>query len=238
MKSKIFIATVVSILALTSCSKYVINPSGIIVKDTRYIAAFHKVEVEDGLNVEIVMSDAESVIVEADDNVVPYIETSVDEGELEIKIKDDIHIKGRPHIKVTVNVTELLNDISGSSGSHITSMSELDVEDLNLTLSGGSHFDGALITNKTSLSLSGGSTMITEGRSTTLNMNCSGGSTVKGSGLATDDVYANLSGGSTTDLRVNQTIQVTASGGSEFRYSGNAMVTKQDLSGGSKVAHY
>lgn len=238
MKSKIFIAAVVSILTLASCSKYVIDPSGIIVKDTRYIAAFHAVEVEDGLNVEIVMSDAESVIVEADDNVVPYIETSVDDGELEIKIKDDTRIKGRPHIKITVNATEILNDISGSSGSHITSTSELNIENLNLTLSGGSHFDGTLNTNKTSMLLSGGSIIITEGRSTTLNMTCSGGSTVKGSGLTTDNVYANLSGGSTTDLRINQTIQVTASGGSEFRYSGNAMVTKQDLSGGSKVAHY
>lgn len=237
MKSRIFIAAIVSLLTFASCSKYRIDPSGIIVTDTREITDFRNVTVEDGLNVEIVPSQSESVLVEADDNVVPYIETYTTGSNLTIKLKNSTWIKGRPHIKVTVNASTL-TAVSGSGGSTINSTGEILSENFLLALSGGSNFSGALNTDEARISLSGGATANLEGWCFALKMECSGGSIVKGKGLSTNEVDADLSGGSHSDLIINNTISIVASGGSEFRYSGNATVIKQNLSGGSKIWHY
>lgn len=237
MKIRILIASIASILTIASCSRYRIEPSGIIVTDTRNITGFRNITVEDGLNVEIVPSDSESVAVEADDNVVPFIETYTTGSNLIIKIKNNTWIKGHPHIKVTVNATEL-TAVSGSGGSQINSTGIINDEKFLLELSGGSQFSGSLDSDGSKLSLSGGSHASIQGWSFSVHLVCSGGSVIKGNALSTNEVYATLSGGSTTELKVNNTIEVIASGGSIFKYSGNATIVQKSLSGGSEIIKY
>ena len=53
----------------------------------------------------------------------------------------------------------------------------------------------------------------------------------------TDFLNANLSGGSSISLTVNQELSIEASGGSSVLYKGDGIIINEDLSDGSSIQH-
>uniref|UniRef100_UPI0037C002D0 GIN domain-containing protein n=1 Tax=Flavobacterium macrobrachii TaxID=591204 RepID=UPI0037C002D0 len=121
--SKAIIATVAGLL-LTSCNWTVnlgdgITGSGTIVKETRKVDTFTKVEVKIGINCEIKQADNFEVLVEADDNVIKEIKTRVENGKL--IIESDFGNYHNATRKVTVTMPKIDN-LETSSGATLKSL--------------------------------------------------------------------------------------------------------------------
>lgn len=186
--------------------------SGIIVTEQRNVEAFRSVESSGILIVEILVGPERSVEVEADDNLLPYIETDVRRGVLHLSTKGKIRPSGS--IRVRIHTDELAA-ISGSGASEI-SVSGLENAEFTVDASGASKVTIA-------------------GRTTSLRVEGSGASRIDACGLNAQDVTAGVSGASEAKVTLNGVLNARSSGAAKIIYAGSPMEINKRTSGAGKV---
>lgn len=224
-----------SVISLTSCNFERIKPSGIVIKETRDVTEFSKLSVSHGIDAEVRAGNSSgiSLQVEADDNVLPYVETYIRQGTLVIGVKNGVRIRGNGTIRAYVESNDITS-VSGSGGSRIDIDGTIYTREFDIALSGGSRLTGDIDAEEVDADLSGGSKATVSGVCGYLDMDVSGGSKFGDYSFAADEAEIDASGGSNVTLTVNNKLKVSASGGSKVRYKGNPQVSR-DLSGGSEV---
>lgn len=253
-------------MVLAACDVDKIKPSGNLASEERTVDGYWSaLTVRDGVRVETVLGNKTSLSVTADDNLLPYVETSVESGTLVIGVRDNVSFRGRPtiRVKVSVNVDKSADEseiatIMCTDGSQLTvgyripyllsvalsdgSRCSADANScgLEINLSDGSRFGGDIkpMVNPNcymKVGLSDGSRADLTGYVPDLEVRCSDGSRFGGYGFAADEVDAVLSDGSVVEMNVNNGINIKASDGSRFSYKGNGEVWNKELSDGSKV---
>jgi len=153
---------------------------------------------------------------------------------LKIKIKDKIKFDNSSNVKVYVTYDSLVS-IKITGGSKVNFESTYMLDSLYLELSGGSILTADLNCKNFETKVTGGGKLILTGFTEFCNIDLSGGSTSESYDFAIDDLVCEISGGGVVSHTVNKTIEIDASGSSTFNYKGDAIIIKQDLSGGSSV---
>lgn len=251
---KKIIVMLFSAVALCSCNDRV-KPSGNLINMERPTGEFTALDVRSGIKASVIMSEEPHLKITADDNIMPYIETYKKGGTLIVKVRKNTSIKGDATMNVEIQAVHLTG-ISASGGSRITFPEGINRAELNVSLSGGSRWNGVIEAGSMEVSLSGGSkwdghikagvmeaelsggsVMKAEGSAAEFTLECSGGSDFNwdGYGFSADAVNADLSGGSRAKATVGKSLEVDASGGSRFYYKGDPSDTEINYSGGSTV---
>lgn len=136
MNRKILGSILALIMASMACSTISLDlnrvvGSGRVISEARNVSDFTSIELAGSAEVNVQLGPKESVTVEADDNVVPLIETTVANGKLLISTKPGINLTTSNGVHVNV-VMKSLNGItlSGSGKIFVTGMSgpELTIE--------------------------------------------------------------------------------------------------------------
>jgi len=239
----------------------VVRGSGEVVSESRPVSGFDQISVCCGMQLVLTQGESESLEIEADDNLLPEIVSTVSGGRLIIRFKDD---QGRTQywpsqpIRCTVTAIDVRRlEVSGG-GSLESGLIETD--DLQIDTSGGSQADLAAVVADTmrvevsgggelysrelqvsrlELDLSGGSTGSIdslEGESLTLDNSGGGEVTIAGS-VTEQDV--SVSGGGkylAGDLRSEMTIISMSGGGEASLWVEESL--EADLSGGARVEYY
>ncbi len=220
---------VLSICVLTSCRFK--TGSGHIISETRNPGPFSGLVVSGGFEVEIKKGAAAQVLLEADDNLMGYIETTVSGQQLNIRLRD-IHNLRHAHLKVFITAPEI-NSIKASSGSEVTVMDNLSSsEKIRLQVSSGSNIKTALDAPEVIAESSSGAEMTLSGRTRDLRAESSGGSTIQAKELMSENSYVTSSSGSSASVHASLTLEAKASSGSNITYRGGANVKKTVSSGG------
>lgn len=224
------------VLILVSCSKEtMIYPSGNIIKQTRQVSSFSYISISNGINVNLSQEDPGNITVEADDNIIDYIETYVTSNTLYIKEKDGTDINYKKTVNINVPAKQI-KSLSASGGSEIKALTPFYLNSLDIMTSGGSEFTGEFYVNSLYYNISGGGDISLTGKCNQLHLISSGGSNNELLGLISDDARLEISGGSTVRIYANRTLNVHASGGSKIYYKGKAVITGQNLEGGSTIS--
>jgi len=137
-------------------------------------------------------------------------------------------------MKAYVTITEL-DELNVSGGSVAKLADEINVNDLQSDISGGSIIEGRLKGNSFKADLSGGSITTLEGEFNNASIEASGGSIFKDFGLAVNTCDVDASGGSIINISINKELKADASGGSIINYKGSGVITSVDASGGSSI---
>ena len=133
MSKKILLGMAALMLAALACSTLSARAnrvvgSGNVVSEPRDVTNFDSVELAGSGDVNILLGDSESVNVQADDNILPLIETTVTNGKLVIRTKPFATITPSNRIVVTVAMKSLKQAmLSGSGNLHIAAMSGPDL---------------------------------------------------------------------------------------------------------------
>src|SRR5512138_255880 len=123
-KSLLFVLPIIA-LALMSCQltsaldRRVIQESGKVKTEQRQVSDVERVSLEGMGDLTVIQGKDESLSVEADENVLPYIETIMRGRELVLRLKDGYEY---PHtnIKYTLKIKSL-NQVSISGAGNLTS---------------------------------------------------------------------------------------------------------------------
>ena len=234
---KIALFTLVTLVFASGCREIAgerVRGSGHVITENRTASGFNSIDVSGAIDVYIKQDSTSSVKVEADDNILEYIEVHTDGSTLEIYTEDNIRLKPSHKIKVYVSNPEY-KDLQVGGASSIRSENEITSADvLNVDISGAS--EGRLEVNapKVSVNLTGASNANIKGKTKDFEGSASGASEIRGFDLLTENAEVDASGASNIEVYASVKIAGQASGASGVNYKGNAQVNVEK-SGASSV---
>ena len=103
-------------LALKAQPWKTITGNGQVKKETRQVSNFNSLSSHGSMDVQLAYGNSNSISVEADENLLPYIETTVENGKLTIKTTKNINIKNKTKMVVYVSMTQISSLRQSGSG--------------------------------------------------------------------------------------------------------------------------
>lgn len=235
MKTKSLLLSIafiaLSIMAYSGPAKR-IKGSGHVIKETRELSSFSAIDVGGAFEIELVKSNEEKIVIEADDNIMPHIKTRVSGGELDIDNTEDLN--NPTTLKLTIyykNIDEL--DISGAA--ELYSSDVLEADNLELDFSGASEVTLKLNVQSLEADFSGASKVELEGSINSAELDLSGASVLRAYGLEIKDLELEASGAAVVRVLVLENLSIGASGASSVKYKGSPSISIHDVSGASSV---
>jgi len=187
--------------------------------------------------VQISYGNSNSIVVQADENLLPYIETTVQDGKLTIKSKKNVNLKSRSKIIVTVSMTKINGlQLSGSGNinadGNFTSDAKTSVMlsgSGNIKLNSGSFKD-------LDVAVSGsGNVDLKRGSADNVSVSISGSGNIDCSGISCDNVNARISGSGNARVNANKSIDAIISGSGNVFYKGAVTNISSKVVGSGKV---
>lgn len=208
-----------------------ITGSGRTVIINKDFSDFSKIDISHGFNGKIIRSEAFSVTIEIDDNLLEYLDCSQSGNEIFVGMEQG-HNYDTKNLRVTIETPDA--ERITLSGGCIMDFTNFNLDhDILFDMSGGSYVTGKFTAQNVKLNLSGGSVVNFNGGCGRLDINGSGGSILNLLDFPVENCYVDLSGGSILSLFVTKILELDLSGGSILKYKGNPDIRKINLSGGS-----
>jgi len=219
MNRKLLLSIVVLILPVLACSFAGASPSrvvgsGKVASETRQVSGFSSVQLRGSADVSITQGEAESVVVEADDNILPLIETTVQNGQLIIGTKPFTNLTTSNPIRVNVTAKSLQGVALSGSGSF--DVSSLEGQDLSIALTGSGNITVSGAADRVDIRLPGSG-----------NIYCSG--------LKTRSATATLTGSGNIAVNASETLDASILGSGTIRYDGNPAQVHKSVTGSGSI---
>lgn len=215
-----------------------ITGNGNIKKETREVSGFSGVALSGSMNVKISYGSSNSITVEGDENLLPYIETKVEDGVLQIKRMNKVReFKTRSKLMVYVSLTKV-TELRVSGSGNITGNGDFSNEGkTTIAVSGSGNIDVEINSFKeTKIAISGSGNVTIKGKSTNnIDANISGSGNIDCSDVACDDVFAHVSGSGSIKVYANKSIDARVSGSGNIYYKGSATNINLRSSGSGKI---
>jgi len=208
--------------------------NGNVIKEDRKISSFNAIEVSGAFDVHLTQGSKESLVVEADENLMGLIITEIKGGKLKIYTKENIKKAKELNIYLTfVNIDDI--DISGAV--ELESENKLKFDDLKIESSGASEIELELRVNVMEIETSGASEINLRGKANIVNLSSSGASEMEALDLETATFNIDISGAGEAKIFVIETLNVDVSGAASIRYKGDPTVSSS-ISGAGSVRKY
>lgn len=228
MKQVLFLSVVM--ILLSSC--HFVNGSGNIITQTRPTTEFRRISASSGFNVELKTGPSTEMIIEADDNVMKYIETSVSGDVLKIGISGNVHFHD-VHLKAFITAPEILG-IKASSGASVIVKDLLkNTGKLSFNASSAGTIISVIDAPEIEADASSGASIKISGKTRDFHASVSSGSNMKTGELLSENTTVSASSGASATVHASIKLQATASSGASVNYYGAASVQKNVSSGGS-----
>jgi hypothetical protein len=215
----------------------VVEGNGNLKKETRNASGYTAVSSGGAFDVEISYGTSNSITVEADENLLPYIETVVEGNELKLRAKKGYNLKTKNKMKVAVSLTKLTAlRVSGSGNvKGDGNFSNDGTTDISISGSGDIklNFDRFAAME---VKISGSGNMHLKGKETSkVNAAVSGSGNIDAYDVSASEVTARVSGSGNVNITASKSIDATISGSGNVNYKGSAADIKQHTSGSGKV---
>jgi hypothetical protein len=216
-KRNIFIA-LIFILATVACTYGGFDNmpaigSGIVVSETRSVSGFQSVLLEGVAKVDLTIGSSDLVVVEADNNLLPLINTTVQNGTLLIGNTSNAILPSKP-----IRIHIMMKSLEGIalSGSGDIFVSHLTAKNMRIDLSGSGDITVA-------------------GTADTLNIILSGSGDIHGNNLMARSVDATLQGSGDIVLYVSEDLDAKIIGSGDIYYYGNPAKVIQSITGSGNI---
>ncbi len=229
MKKQTVIASLILVLVFSSlaCGSTTIfngrqiKGSGQMVEKTFEVADFNEVMLSGLGNLIIEFGEEESLVIEAENNLMPYIEVDVRGNRLEIGLQDGVNLNPTRSIYYYLTVVDLSDlSISGLGDVEIASM---DVEYFSLEVSGVGSVDiYELNATELEVTFSGlGEIDIHNGTVVEQTLTISGAGSYFAKNLESKNTTVTVSGIGSATVRASESLDATISGAGNVEYYGS-----------------
>ena len=224
-------------LVSTACLVSSVRGSGRVTSETRPVSGFDQITLSGVGTLYIIHGTTESLEIEAEDNLLEYIQTEVRGHTLEIRIDDEdmrTAIQPTEPIRYYLTVQELSRvEISGAGKVDIDGLEATSLE--VLTSGAGDIEIKDLSASSLRIVLSGaGNCEIRDSAVTEQEIEISGAGNYDGADLESQEASITISGMGSATLWATETLDVEISGAGNVEYYGSPHVT-QNISGAGRV---
>ncbi len=214
-----------------------IKGNGILKKETREASGYTGIQSQGALNVIVLYGNANTISVEADENLLPYIETLVENGKLIIRTKNKVNLKSNERLTVHASLTKLTSLVLSGSGNITGDGAFSNSGRTEVRLSGSGNIKlGADSFNELDVAISGSGNVVLKGNnSNNITASISGSGNIDCSNFSTNDVFAKVSGSGDIRVYANKSIDAKVSGSGNIYYKGSASNLNSKSSGSGKI---
>jgi hypothetical protein len=206
---------VLAAIAMLVAGCTVTRGSGVLTSERRDVSGFDRIDVSGSARVDVTIGSEWSVVVEADDNIVPLITTTVTGDTLDIGTKSNTSFMTSNPIQVSITMPALTAvDVSGSG--EITADDVGSAQDFTAEISG-----------------SGDVSVI--GKVDRLDVSVSGSGNFDGRRLETVDATVSVSGSGEAVVWATGNLDAKVSGSGDIRYLGSPGNITTDVSGSGRI---
>ncbi len=219
-----------TIILLSSCHDIDVDGSGNVIKEKRSAGSFTGVSASNGIEVEV-MNGEFAVVVEADDNLQQYIETTVSNNTLRVRIKDNVDFNNS-HVKVFVSAP-VISRLSASSAGEIGVKGVLaGPEKITLNSSSAAKIDVAVDAPSVSADASSSGEITIKGRTKEFRCELSSAADINAGELLSEVTEVEASSAAEAHVHSSVSLKATASSGANISYRGGGATEIHKSSGG------
>jgi hypothetical protein len=220
--------------AIIFCSCNSITGSGNIITQTRSVGQIEGVKASGSIDVEVTNDVTQLVKVEADDNIIPYIITSLEDGVLNVHYKSHMSFTNT-HAKVYVSA-QTLKKLSISGSGDISSRDTLkNAEQIDFTVSGSGDINALVDAPHITANIGGSGTITLLGRTKDFNCNVGGSGDIKANKLLSENTNASVSGSGSAHIFASVHLVAKVSGSGDIYYSGRPSSPEIHTSGSGSI---
>jgi len=224
------------VLSLTSSCMLADGIKGIgnVVTAERPVGGFDGISVGGAFDVYLTQGSTEELKIEAESNLMEYIEAEVRGGTL--YIKSEKNLKPTKGLKLYITLKDLKSlDVSGACD--LLTKSTLKLNDLDMDVSGAADVNMDLVLNNLEADFSGASDIQLSGTAGEMRMDISGAGELDALEFEAEKVKLDVSGAATAKVNAKTHLDVDVSGAATVKYKGNPQVNSE-VSGAGSVKHY
>lgn len=215
-----------------------VTGSGRMQTEPRSVAGFEAVTLEASFKLVVRQAAAEAVQVRADDNLLPLIETLVEQRSgrptLVVRWKRNTSIRNNSEIVVNVDAVKLRALSASGSGTILSDAIRTDRMTLSVAGSGDVMVKD-LGADEVDASIAGSGDVKAGGKAARVKVSIAGSGDADLSGLAADEVKVSIAGSGDANVTANQALSVSIAGSGDVRYGGAVTAVKTSIVGSGDV---
>ena len=233
IKHLFFYSALALLFATTSCIEdFTVHGNGIETTEGRIVPEFNKLKSSGSFDVHVTKGDEYEVVVSAESNIQPYIETYVSGTTLEIDIRGLHNIKNRLPMEVYVTVPNM--ESIKQSGSGVITSDYFTTNNFELFISGSGVISTAVEADHIHGSISGSGMLEISGTANQTDFAISGSGKINSYNLTSDACYATISGSGSMYVNAQDFIKANISGSGNVFYYGNPSL-ESHVSGSGRI---
>lgn len=202
-----------------------VSGSGVIKKEARSVGPFTGISLSVPGRADVVQGGSEGVTIETDDNILPLIETVIEEGKLKIRFKDRNMSVSTKTLKMTINVKTIESiSVAGSTDVHAV---KLQAGKFKASIAGaGDVFITTLDTDELTLSIAGSGNFAAGGKANSVVGKIAGSGDIRIENLVANTVKLSIAGSGDAKVWAKESLTVSVAGSGSVAYYGDAKVKK------------
>jgi hypothetical protein len=212
-----------------------VRGSGDIVEETRAVSGVTGVELATLGTLTIEVGDTESLRIEAEDNLMEYLETEVRGGRLRIGTQDDVNLRATRPVNYYLTVTGLEAIVITSSGD--IQAPDLEAERFSITINSSGDLEMGML-NADTLEVdigSSGDLDIAGGEVKTQNVTISSSGNYTAQDLESAEAEVRLNSNGSATIWVHDQLKAILSSSGDLRYRGNPTLDATTSSSGDVI---
>lgn len=226
------------VLTIVSSCTYItgkrVRGNGNVTTQERTVSTFSGVNTSGFFDVYVVNGPSTNVKIEAEDNLIPYIETNVEGNILKIRTKEGFSL--RPKRKVNVYVTApAFSEVKLSGSGNIISQNQIsNSSKIELGISGSGDIKASVNAPSVDADISGSGNIHLEGQVKDFDGHVSGSGDIRAMDLKSETTKVEINGSGNADVFASVQLNVEVRGSGDVKYKGNPQISS-DIKGSGSV---
>ncbi len=226
----------ISVLTLSSCGMKRVKGNGNIITSNRSEGNFDAVKASGSFDVLFSQAETNEIRIEADENLMKYILTSVENGVLRIRTKSGVNIRPSQDIKVYVKSPNYKSVSLAGSGNMIAETKIISTEKIKLSIAGSGDIKfQELDAPQVDVNISGSGKAEGAGNTRDLDIDVAGSGNVMMEGLKAENAKISIAGSGNVWVYASMKLDVRVAGGGDIHYYGNPADIKSKMAGSGNL---
>lgn len=208
-----------------------------VVKQTRTVERYDRISVTGMMEVELIAGKEGKIDLEAESNLMEYIETEVSGDHLKISVKKGVNLQPSRNYPIKLVVPfEDLEALTLTGSGHIKNSDEIRSRDFKVSVTGSGNMNLNLVTETLSGSVTGSGDVKMRGNTRDFKGTVTGSGDILAYDLKADIVDANVTGSGDIQITVKNELNARISGSGDISYKGNPERQNFKTSGSGEVS--
>ena len=207
------------------------------VKQTRTVDNYDRISVTGMMEVQLVAGKEGKIDLEAESNLMEFIETEVSGGHLKISVKKGVNLQPSRNypIKLVVPFDDI-EAVSLTGSGHIKNSDVIKARDFKLSVTGSGNMNLNLVTETLSGSVTGSGDVKLRGNTRDFKCSVTGSGDILAYDLKANKVDANVTGSGDIQITVENELNARVSGSGDINYKGNPEKQNFKTSGSGEIS--